>query len=442
MSEHISFRQFAEFKEITGSLADSKGGKPNQDIPTASKFKGYLQTKDSLAGRDYDGDLATNPVKGSEENPLPYKSGEVENPGVWVHDEEDPKSGFAFKAGKSITPTNAAPKGKSPEMKVHKVPFKHKLTAEQFIEQTKNLSPKEFVDFFCEGAGEPLPTVTDLYGNEFTPDPTQVVEYLAALVNRNPKLMSRFVREIKRQEGGMGGLMAEVQDHPEFYTMLVEGMTEPEEGKRKCGRIARAMNEDYMKKMNNFVIEHYNEEVIPRHEAPFEQGGDALGKTPSNPSGQATPKMKPQTPGGAIGGGSGPNVPPPDMNLGGSMGGGGGPGMAPPDEEMGGAMGGGAPNTGGGPGMDAGMPGTNPGAMMPPGSGGGAGQGGGPPPMPPGGQQGGEMPDFGDGQLQPPTPKGKYMGETAHGNMISELGGYPDIRAHMHNFCINPPCKN
>jgi hypothetical protein len=45
------------------------------------------------------------------------------------------------------------------------------------------------------------------------------------------------------------------------------------------------------------------------------------------------------------------------------------------------------------------------------------------------------------GQGVPPgaPPMPKLKGETAHGNMIEEMGGYPHMFAHMSDYCVN--CK-
>jgi hypothetical protein len=91
-----SFRSFAEAKEK--GLADNNGSIPNQDIPKADKGPHLLDLKKSLAGRDYKGQMSTNPVKGTKEDPLPYKGGDVKDQNkLLVHDEDDVKSGFAFK---------------------------------------------------------------------------------------------------------------------------------------------------------------------------------------------------------------------------------------------------------------------------------------------------------------------------------------------------------
>lgn len=439
MRKYPKFREYAEAKE--SGLVHKNGSIPNQDIPKAGKPPELLKAKEGLAGRDYKGSLSTNPVQGTTKDAIPYKPHGKEDGGkVLVKDDGNVKDGLAFKGNKVQTPANSMHAGKSPEIHVQKVKGKGKLTSEQFIEQTRNMSPKEFVDFFLEGSDEPLPTVTDLYGNQFTPDPTQTIQYMAALMRKNPRHLSRLVRELKRSEGGMKLIMDENFSHPEFYKHLAEGMAVPEEGRRRCHRIARSMNEQYMEALNKFMFENkMNEEVEPKNDLAFEDGGP-LGDSPQNPSGKpASPMKQPQ--GGAMGGGSGPAVAPPGPPQGGAMGGGSGPQVNAP--APGGAMGGGfgpAPD----PSADAGMPGAGPGAM-PPGM--PSGPGGGPPPMPPGPQAGGagfdngQQPQgFDPGNGAPPgmpAMKPKFMGETAHANMIEEMGGFPDFLTHMSEYCLN-----
>jgi hypothetical protein len=212
-------------------------------------------------------------------------------------------------------------------------------------------------------------------------------------------------------------------------------MSAPEGGRKKCHRIARAMNEQYMDAMNKFKFENFNEEVEEKNDLAFEDGGP-LGAQPDNPSG-LPPKPKMSQPKGGPMGGGGPEGANPQA-AGGPMGGGSGPMISAPPQ--GGPMGGGS----GSP--DAGMPGAGPDAI-PPGT--PTGPGGGPPPMPPAGMppagaaSGGPMGfDAGSGgQPNGGSPMPKYMGETAHGNMIEEMGSYPDFLTHMSDFCLNGNCK-
>lgn len=416
-----SFKSFAEAKDK--GLADNDGLVPNQDIPKADKGPQLLNLAKSLAGRDYKGQMSTNPVKGTKENPLPYHGGDVKGDHkLLVHDDDDVQSGFAFKGNKVQTPENSASLGEKPSIKTQKVKSS-KMTSEEFIKETKNLTPEGFINFFVEGSDEPLPTITDLYGNQFTPEPNQTIQYLAALMVKNPRLISRFVREIKRHENGMGTLMNEHFNHPEFYTAMADGMSKQDEGRKRCKRISRAMNDQYMEALNKYVMEQrVNEEIQPRVDLMPEDGGP-VGNGPQNPAGRTPPRMaNPQ--GGAMGGGGAGGTVPPGVNTGGAMGGGGVGGPTPPSpngQPPGGAFGGGM----GSPAPD-GMQGAPP--MMPP----------------TGGPMGGGGPGLDMGTSQPGAPGApmpKLKGETAHGNMIEEMGGYPHMFAHMSDYCVNGKCN-
>jgi hypothetical protein len=494
MNKYQRFRQYAEEKQqlaqqpTVDATGDRVSGKVNQQIPKPPKLPQHLKLSDRkdppLGGHGYEGQFRTDPTEKPEEA-IPYKKDkygdQTSGPGIGKgevlvaqYKDNKPKSGFAFKSNDVQTAKNSASLGEDPDLKYQDVHKPHKLTSEQFIEQTKDLSPAEFISFFVEGSDEPLPTVTDLYGNEFTPDPTQTIQYLASLMVKNPRLITRLVREIKRHENGFGMLMDENQNHPEFYHMMVKGMVEPEEGKKRCSRLTRAMNDQYMDELNKVTIEHnlYNERVTTHDSLPYEEGGeDALPGGPQNPSGMSTPMKKPQ--GGPEGsGGAGMGTPPmggDGFGPGGATGGGGvggspipaapGGGAGPPTDapmdggaspDMGGL--GGPPGAGGpgglgappGPGgPEAGMPGAAPGGAMPPGA------GATPPPMPPGAQAGGQPMDMGTGgpgglgAIGGPggTPNSspgmkKFMGETAHGNMIESMSGYPEIHGYMVNHCL------
>jgi hypothetical protein len=445
------FADFIEAKQLEEKegFANKNGLVPNQDIPKADKSipkTAGVDAKSGLAMKDYDGPLSTKPAHQGEKT-LPYKSGGKNDTGfVWTAKEDDPK-GLGSKGNNILTPSNSmgkegvTPTSKTKQAIPHKMP---KLTSEQFLETTKNMTPKEFSDFLLEDSGEPLPTITDLYGNQFTPDPNQTIEYLAALMLKNPKLMSRLVREVKRQEGGLKGLMGEVYDHPESYDLLVEGWKDPEEGKKRCHRVARAMNEQYMNELNKFLFEskNLNEEIIPKFNEPANKGGPTsspLGK-PGLGLGQPSDSVpKPPMPSPSVGAQGGPMGIPnagaqggpmgnPDGGIGGgAIGGGSGPG---PDKIPGGDIGGG--DQGGAGPMSGGQPAQFPGPT--------ASQQGMPDQQGMPGKQG-----FDNGMPKPPPgppgmPQGmraKLKESMAHDNLISEMGGFPHMFEAMANHCLN-----
>lgn len=369
MSNFKTFKEFAEEKGF-----DKNGLIPNQDIPKPNKLPQLLNMKDSIVGKDYNGNLSTKPVKASD--PLPYKGyntmdKDKTGKGILVYD-DDSKPGLASKGNNILTPKNSG--GEAPKTDIQKVKPKHKLTSEEFINETRDMSPAEFLDFFTEGNDEPLPTVTDLYGNQFTPDPTQTIQYMAALMVKNPRLMSRFIREVKNYDSGMNQIMNESFNHPEFYSVLADGMAEPEEGRKRCHKIARAMNDQYMGALENFMIEQrLNEEVVSKKDLAFEDGGP-IGDEPENPSG-----------------------------------------IHQDDDDT-------QPST-----EEPGMPNSAPDSLPP-------GQGmDGPPPMPPTGL------DMGNGAPKK-KPSIKMKGDTAHGNMIEEMGSYPHMYENMKSHCSGKNC--
>ena len=402
--------------KVGAGLGDEKGSlTKDQSIPKEGKQVELIKIDSSFIGKDYKGFLATK-YNNKAEDALPYGD-KADDTGVFLSSSsEDPHKGLAFDATPGLNAKNCG--GEEPDFKFTKKNIA-KMTSEQFIKETKKLSPTDFVNFYAEATeGEPLPTITDLNGNQFTPDPNQTIEYLAHLAAKNPRLMSRFVREVKRHEGGFGKLFDESKDHPEFVTSMIESMSKPEDGKKFCHRIARGMNDTYMTALDNYVMENrMNEEVQPKKDLSVEDGGP-VGSSPPNPSGMAPPKMN-QPQGGAFGGGGMGSVNQPPQ--GGAMGGGGA------------MMGGPTPPAGASPfgGGGAGMGGQATGPAAGPAGMGGIG-GGGPPPMPPTGFDGGGM--------KPPMPTAKLKGETAHGNMIESMGGFPHMHTHMSDFCINGNC--
>lgn len=408
------FAEFIEAKQVgEKGLAGKNGLIPNQDVPKADKSipkSAGVDTKHGLASKDYDGPLATKPPQG--EKTLPYKSGGKNDTGFVLTAKGDDPKGLGSKGNNILTPQNSmgstgeAPKSKTKQVSQAKMPGK--LTSEQFVEATKDMNPKEFADFLLEDSGEPLPTITDLYGNQFTPDPNQTIQYLSALMLKNPKLMGRLVRDLKRQEGGLDGLMGEVYDHPEAYESLVEGWRDPEEGKKRCHRVARAMNEQYMTELNKFMFENnLNEEIVNKYNEPANKGGPVSGP-PLGKAGQGQPSD---------------STPMPNMGQGQMPGGpmGAPPGGMPPGKPSAGPFGSGDQGPGG---LIGGSPAEFPGPVSNPPPGQGQGFDNGMPQQPPGPQG------------MPPGMRAKLKESLSHSNLISEIGGFPDMLLDMHDYCI------
>lgn len=362
------------------------------------KKQDLLKAKDGLAGEDYDGPLAIKPpqepTNGQYTKPLPYKAGGEEANGVvWTAPDDGSKKPLGQEATPGISPQTSS-LGKKPEDKAKARPKPKKLTTEQFIEKTKKMSDSEFVNYLLDEHSTEITTVTDLFGNEFTPDPQQSIEYVAGLMLGNPYYMEKFIRELKRRDG-LQDMMTEMFQHGDTYDLVVDHLEDPEFGSARAGKLARTMNDRYMKIMDDFDFgdEDLGESVSP--------GLDAVMPGPS----QTAPKAQ----GGATGGGSGPDATP-DVNY-------------QSGSEF--SQDGGKSNP-----MGSAGPGRNPGR-----------QGG----QPLGGQN---NPQFGAGPIMPPMPPKKmkeggdpkFRGNSAGLHLINELSGYPAFKKHMLDRCLGPNC--
>src|SRR5207245_2567553 len=103
---------------------------------------------------------------------------------VWTASDGEEKKGLAQHATLGITPqTSSLGKAIEPKTKQRKPA---KMTSEQFLEKTKEMSDSQFVNYILEANGDTeISTVSDLFGNEFTPDPTQTIQYVAGLLTGN-----------------------------------------------------------------------------------------------------------------------------------------------------------------------------------------------------------------------------------------------------------------
>lgn len=363
-----------------------------------SKKDALMNAKDGLAGKDYDGPLSTKPpqepTKGKKDKPLPYKaSGEVEKGVVFTAADDGKKKGLGWEATPGITP-QTSPLGKNVEDKSKPV-SKKKLKTEQFIEETKNMTDSEFASYILEQHDTTLSTVTDLFGNEYTPDPTQTIQYLVGLMMGNHTYMERFIRELKRRDG-LRDLVTELFEIGDTYELVVDNLEEPENGMDKASRLARSMNDRYMSVFDNFDFgdeDEFEESVGP--------GVDAYQDImPSQSSAN-------KTQGGAFGGGSAlnGNVQDPsykDRSV-----------YSTDDNKDKNTMGAQSVHTPAGSVMG--------GATSPQ----FAGQGGAMPPvMPP--------KKMSDGSSRP-----KFKGESAAHHMINELSMYPHFKDHMKSRCID-----
>jgi hypothetical protein len=402
-----------------------------------------MDAKDGLAGEDNDGPLSTHPSqppsKGARTKPLPYKNvsdddkknvvwvanggdegealgdkgtpgltpqnsaskgekpvskiehpkfskmtSEGKKPVVLVAKDSDDKNGLGCKATPGLTPKNSASKGEKPVINTEH-PKQAKLTSEEFIDKTKDMSPSEFAKFMTENAHQDtqISAITDLYGNEFTPDPTQTIQYLSGLLLGNHVLMERFIREMKRRNG-LANMIEEIMGHPETYDSLTDSLQHSDMGEDRCGSLAKSMNSKYMSVLDNIEMESVVNETI---DAPPNQRW----------AGQQGQQQRPQVqrkPGGAFGGGSGlSGAPSPEYQ-----------GSVAP--KQGGAFGGGSPGAGA--------------------------------------QGNQQSPQFADQPpLQPPGNKQagmRYMGESASNNMIKAMSGYDHMKKKMAEYCKDGNC--
>lgn len=342
--------------------------------------KELMDAKDGLAGEDYDGPLSIKPPKEEKATtkPLPYKApGEEESGVVWTAPDDGEKKPLGQEATPNITPETSS-LGKKVEGNSKQRPKPKRMTTEEFIGHTQEMGDSEFMNYILESHNTELSTVTDLFGNEFTPDPQQSIEYVAGLMMGNPYYMEKFIREFKRR-GGMENLMGEMFHHGDTYELVVDHLEDPEFGGARASKLAKMMNERYMKNFENF---DFGESVAPSLDV-------------------MTGSQKKM--GGPVGGGSGPDGTP-DVNYSGGGSeyakdsdsnpmGSAGPGRNPKGGAMGGQM--------------------NP-------------QFGNTPIMPPK-----KMKEGGDP---------KFMGNSAGLHLINEMSTYPGFKRHMIDRCTGPNC--
>lgn len=216
-------------------------------------FSDYLEEKDGFTDSEYtDGPLSVvppqKPSKGKKDKPLPYSAASDDDGSTLVSG--DKENGLADLGSPGINP-NVSSLGEKPQIKIKNMgkPAKMpgKLTTEEFVKKTAGMNNEEFAKFILEAnkTDTKVTTVTDLYGNEFTPDPEQSMQYVAGIVLGNDNMMRKFIMEVKRR-GGMNQLMEEVMDHSEGHQSIVNCMEDPEVGKSRINRFANHMNDSFI----------------------------------------------------------------------------------------------------------------------------------------------------------------------------------------------------
>lgn len=206
------------------------------------KFKEYLAERakhphgvvsddKGFANRDYDGGLSLKPKVGKHLHPKEYYAPKADkNPGLMTADGPDRGKPFGDLATPGINPKNAASYGEKPVDKTKKVggkkksklPTKKAMKVEHFLDKTQRMSDVQFTKHMLENVKTiPTPTIKDLYGREYTPEPAQTIKYVAQLMMTNENMMTRVVRELKRNNC-LHLLISEVLQHPETYDHLNE----------------------------------------------------------------------------------------------------------------------------------------------------------------------------------------------------------------------------
>lgn len=281
------------------------------------RFEDFVEAKDEdlkdgLAGIDYKGPLSTKPdqkaTKGMNSKPLPYKNidPDYEESGtVLVAKDDKVEKPLGDEATPGMTPKVCATDGEAPKLNTKNPKYK-KLTSEQFLNVTKEMSPAEFAKFVLECyPNTGVSSITDLYGNEFTPEPNQTIEYISALLLGSEMLMERFIREIKRREG-LKPIIEALLNQPESYEIFVEMLEEDD----KCDQFAKSINNKYVTALDKFdFAESVDEQPSLRFGSfPKTQGSTGDANNPMGGGGGHDPRtgyegsMMPRQ-GGSFGGG-------------------------------------------------------------------------------------------------------------------------------------------
>jgi hypothetical protein len=224
----------------------------------------FLEEKEvaPLAGK---GDV----IKKSNPNPQiiggkAEKNPPLEKTKIQVMDSKDKTKPLGNMATPGITPKTSSG-CEEPDNEVDYVKQK-KMTVEQFIEKTSKLNGQEFAKFMLESNSidKTLTTVSDLFGNEFTPEPNQTIQYVCGLILNNLNMMRRFVMEVRRRDG-LHNMMEELMDHGESYSSIVNHLECPDQGETRCGRLADELNNSYANVVDKFEV---SEDMFPESTSP------------------------------------------------------------------------------------------------------------------------------------------------------------------------------
>jgi hypothetical protein len=212
-------------------------------------FKNYIKNRKieeaQLSGKpktklvaDYDGPIENKPDQGK--NSTPYKH---------ANSSEKPKkgeNGFGNMGCKSLVYEPDLKGGNSKLTSLGKEVGKDwkKVKSEAWFEKTSKMNNGEFIKFMNECSCEStknLPTITAQHAGKFHPYPPEVINYLAALGNKNPKIIDDLVHEVKRS-GGLNNLVKALFDHQESYDKFTELLNDEGDGPKRCRSFAKSMN--------------------------------------------------------------------------------------------------------------------------------------------------------------------------------------------------------
>jgi hypothetical protein len=221
-------------------------------------------------------------VKGSKLPSTYHAKGANQDRGLVTAD-DDRGTPLGEKGMAGMTPKNVQPYGQKPagapkklKMSKGKMPGKKKMKTEAFLQATSDLSNAQFTATLMENTSIPKPKLHSLDGRKYTPEPAETMRYVVALALQNENMMSRLVREMKRN-GGLEKLVSELFSHGELFSILAE---------------AAATNPRINRKLNEAVAE------------PRGAGGSGIG--PSGASAGNGPIVKN---GGGMGGATPPGPP-------------------------------------------------------------------------------------------------------------------------------------
>ena len=95
------------------------------------------------------------------------------------------------------------------------------MKTESFLSKTSDLSNAEFTATLLEDQSIPKPKIHSLDGRKYTPEPAETMRYVVSLALQNENIMSRLIREVKRN-GGLAKLVSELFNHNETFAVIEE----------------------------------------------------------------------------------------------------------------------------------------------------------------------------------------------------------------------------